>query len=416
MIRDVILTQKREVEKKLNEKYIERKVDYNKFNNDLIKVIIGPRRSGKSLLGINILKKYKKFGYVNFDDERLTDIKNYDEIINNVDSIYNNPEVILFDEIQNLNNWELFVNRLYKIGKNIILTGSNSKLLSRELASHLTGRHISIPILPFSFSEYLKLFESELTSLEIKNKVSDYIEYGGYPEPLVKKIDIKEYLSTLFDSIIYKDIVKRYNIRNPAGIDELAIYLISNIAKEFSYNTLTKITKCSSVKTVEKYLGYLEEAFLFFKIPKFSYKLKEQITANKKIYCIDNGLIYSKAFKFSMDIGKLYENIIAILLKKKELNNELNFYFWKNNQNEEVDFVIKKGTKVESLIQVAYNLNAPKTLEREKRALVKAKKELACNNLYIINYEIEKEEIFKWYGEKAKIIYVPLWKWLLENE
>lgn len=117
-----------------------------------------------------------------------------------------------------------------------------------------------------------------------------------------------------------------------------------------------------------------------------------------------------------MDIGKLYENIIAILLKKKELNNELNFYFWKNNQNEKVDFVIKKGTTVESLIQVAYNLNSFNTLEREKRALIKAKKELDCNNLYIISYEIEKEEIFEWYGKKARIIYVPLWKWLLENE
>ncbi len=192
-----------------------------------------------------------------------------------------------------------------------------SKLLSKELASHLTGRHIAISVFPFSFLEFLKLSDIELTSSEIKSKLIEYVEHGGYPEPLVKKIDSKDYLSTLLDSILYKDIVKRYNIRFPAAIEDLAGYLISNIAKEFSYNTLTKVTRCKSVKTVEKYINYLEETFIFFKVNRFSYKLKEQMSSNKKIYCIDNGLIYSKAFRFSMDMGRLYENIVAIALKKK---------------------------------------------------------------------------------------------------
>ncbi|MCX7725934.1 MAG: ATP-binding protein, partial [Chitinispirillaceae bacterium] len=287
MIKDILLTQKRELEEKFKEKYIERIFDEKRLKNDLIKVIIGPRRAGKSFLGINILKKNGKYGYVNFDDERLIDIKDYDEIINNLDIIYNTPQLILFDEIQNINRWEFFVNRLHRSGRNIIITGSNSKLLNKEFASHLTGRHIAITVFPFLFPEYLKLAERELTTSEIKSKLNEYLEKGGFPEPLIKNIDLKDYLSILFDSILYKDIVKRYKIRFPAGIEDLATYLLSNITKEYSYHTLTKVTKCKNVKTIEKYLSYLEESFILFKVNRFSFKLKEQISFNKKIYSID---------------------------------------------------------------------------------------------------------------------------------
>lgn len=412
-IKEMLILQKREIETRLKENYIERNQDL-KLNNDLIKVIIGPRRAGKSFFAIHFLNKKGKFGYVNFDDEKLIEVENYDEIITAINSVYDNPKFILFDEIQNLPKWELFANRLQRQGYNLVITGSNSNLLSKELATHLTGRHLLTNIFPFSFKEYLKLDNKELITSEIKEKMSQYLLNGGYPEILSKKVELKEYLSNLFNSIIYKDIIKRYKIRNPKQIEDLALYLISNIANEYSYNSLTKIGKIKSSHTTEKYLNYLEESFILFSLSRFSYKVKEQLSSNKKIYCIDNGFIQAKAFKLSLDMGRLYENMVACKLKKEEVEGKLGFYYWKNQQQEEVDFVIKEGTKVKQLIQVCFfNINNLETKNREIRALIKSGKELKCKNLLIITEDIEAEEKIEWFGDKAIIKFIPLWKWLL---
>jgi predicted AAA+ superfamily ATPase len=415
MIRDVLLIQKRELESRFKEKYVERDIDLRRINNNLINVIIGPRRSGKSFFAIHVLNKMGSFGYANFDDERLVEVKDYDEIVNTIDSIYNNPKYLLFDEIQNLEKWELFVNRLQRQGHNLVITGSNSKLLSKELATHLTGRHSLTNVSPFSFHESLKLEDKKLTGNEIKTKLFSYVTQGGYPEPLIKKLDHKDYLSTLFASIIYKDIVKRFRVRSVQAIEDLATYMISNIAKEFSYNTLTKVTKCKSVHTVEKYLNYLEEAFIFFKLNRFSFKVKEQMASNKKIYCVDNGFISAKAFKFSPDMGQLYENVVAIELKKLEMDGVANIYFWKSKQQEEVDFVVKQGLKVTHLIQVCFDVSDVKTKEREIRALIKAGKELKCKNLVAITEDYEAKEKISWFGVEGNIRFIPLWKLLFEQ-
>ena len=411
-IKEILTLQKREIETKLKEKYIERDQDL-KLNNDLIKVIVGPRRAGKSFFAIHFLNQQEKFGYINFDDETLVELENYDEIIVATNHVYNNPKFVLFDEIQNLPKWELFVNRLQRQGYKLVITGSNSNLLSRELATHLTGRHLLTNIFPFSFKEYLKLENKELITTEIKEKLSQYSLNGGYPEVLLKKVELKEYLSTLFNSILYKDIVKRYKIRNPKQIEDLALYLISNVTSEYSYNSLTKVGKIKSSHTIEKYLNYLEESFILFSLSRFSYKVKEQLSSNKKIYCIDNGFIQAKAFKLSPDTGKLYENLIACKLKKEEAKGKLKFYYWKNQQQEEVDFVVKEGIKVKQLIQVCFSLKDLETKNREIRALIKAGKELKCNNLLIITEDKEGEEKAKWFGDKATIRFVPLWRWIL---
>ena len=415
MVRDVLLIQKRELESRFKEKYVERDIDLRRINNNLINVIIGPRRSGKSFFAIHVLNKMGSFGYANFDDERLVEVKDYDEIVNTIDSIYNNPKYLLFDEIQNLEKWELFVNRLQRQGHNLVITGSNSKLLSKELATHLTGRHSLTNVSPFSFHESLRLEDKELTGNEIKTKLFSYVTQGGYPEPLIKKLDHKDYLSTLFASIIYKDIVKRFRVRSVQAIEDLATYMISNIGKEFSYNTLTKVTKCKSVHTVEKYLNYLEEAFIFFKLNRFSFKVKEQMASNKKIYCVDNGFISAKAFKFSPDMGQLYENVVAIELKKLEMDGVANIYFWKSKQQEEVDFVVKQGLKVTHLIQVCFDVSDVKTKEREIRALIKAGKELKCKNLVVITEDYEAKEKISWFGVEGNIRFIPLWKLLFEQ-
>lgn len=415
MIRDILLLQQRELEMKLKEGYIDRGIDVKKFSSSLVKVIDGPRRAGKSFFAVHALHQLGTFGYANFDDERLVEMEDYDELISTINSLYNNPKNLLFDEIQNLPKWELFVNRLHRQGYNVILTGSNSRLLSKELATHLTGRHTLIHILPFSFNEFLKLEKKELTTSEIKEKLVSYLTHGGYPEPLARHLDTRDYLSTLFNSTIYKDIVKRFNIRSVQGIEDLAVYLISNVSKEYSCNALTKVTRCKSAHTIEKYIGYLEEAFIFFRLNRFSYKVKEQISSNKKIYCIDNGFIHAKAFKFSADMGKLYENVIAIALKKMEMNGFMSVYYWKNQQQEEVDFVIKRGSAIKQLIQVCYDVGDVKTREREVRALIKASEELRCNNLAVITESKESKETVEWFGTRRTITFIPLWKWLLEN-
>ena len=415
MIRDIILIQKRELESRLKEKYVERSVNSIKLSSSLINVIIGPRRAGKSFFAVHGLSRQGIFGYANFDDEKLVETKDYNEIIDAINAIYNNPKYILLDEIQNLDKWELFVNRLKRQGYNLVITGSNSNLLSKELATHLTGRYSIINIFPFSFKEYLDSQDKELTESEIKEKLFSYNIYGGYPEPLLKKSEYKDYLSTLFNAIIYKDIVKRFRIRNVQAIEDLAVFLISNIAQEFSFNNLCEVTKCKSVHTVGKYMGYLEEAFIFFKINRFSFKVREQISSNKKIYCIDNGFIHARAFKFSPDIGKLYENIVAVELKKSEMNGIAHIYFWKSEQQEEVDFIIRQGLKTRQLIQVCYDLSNLKTRNREIRALMKASKELGCKDLLVLTEDYHGEEIIKWFGIEEKIKFLPLQRWLLDS-
>ncbi len=414
MLRDVLLLQERELEKKFNKDYVERDARIKEIKSDIIKVITGPRRAGKSFFAVHELRKIGGFGYVNFDDEKLVSVKDYNEIIAAVNSVYGNPKYLLLDEIQNLDKWELFVNRLQRQGYNLVITGSNSNLLSRELSTHLTGRHTQISIFPFSFKEAVKSEGTELTSTETKEKLLHYLAYGGYPEPTVKKLDYDDYLSTLFDSIIYKDVVKKYRIRSVQAMDDLALYLMSNISKEFSHSTLAKVTKCKSVQTVEKYLNYLEESFLLFRLNRFSYKVKEQIASNKKVYCIDNGLIHAKAFRIGSDADRLYENAVAAELRRTAADGSTEVFYWKNQQQEEVDFLIKKGREIRQLIQVCSDVNELETKKREERAILKAGEELNCKNRLIITGDYEAEEEISWYGIKGRIKYTPLWKWLLQ--
>ncbi len=414
-IREALILQKRELERRLGQKYIIRDAKIHGIASDIIKVIIGPRRAGKSFFAMNQIGNAGSFGYANFDDETLADAKDYNEIITELDSIYNKPKYVLFDEVQNLKKWELFVNRLQRQGYNLVITGSNSNLLSKELSTHLTGRHTITDIMPLSFKEFISSEGKELTTQEIMARFFEYSEHGGYPEPLVKGLDYREYLSTLFESIIYKDIVKRYRIRKPKTVEELASYLISNTAREFSYNNLAEMTSSESPHTAKAYVNYLKEAFIFFEVSMYSRKMKEQIKRNKKIYCIDNGFVLAKAFKTSQEKGRLYENLVAIELKRRAATSHFNFYYWKNQQQEEVDFVIAGDREISELIQVCSSLEEQKTRSREIRALLKASAESGCNNLTILTEDYESEEEADWFGIRRDVKFVPIWKWLLNQ-
>ncbi len=411
-IRDIVLKQKRELAQIRQKRYIKREAVIPEMEKNIIKVISGSRRAGKSFFAIHELGK--DIGYVNFDDENIVNAENYDEIIEAVEAVYNKPKTIFFDEIQNLSRWELFVNRLQRQGYNLVLSGSNANLLSSELSTHLTGRHLTTVIFPFSFKEYLKFSEKELTETETKARLNDYIIKGGYPEHLVEKLDGKKYLATLFDSVIYKDIIKRHNPGYPKGLESLANYLISNFGAKISYKNLTDFVGIGSEHTIKKYIGYLEEAFLLFQLKSFSFKVRQQERANKKIYVTDNGLINAKAFSFSGNTGRLYENAVAIELKKRELAGELEFYYYGNKY--EVDFVVKKNLEIKSLIQVCIDFTGKDTKAREIRGLLQASQELNCGNLMVITGGYRGEEKVEWFGKKGKVKYVPAWEWLLSPE
>ncbi|WP_420267201.1 ATP-binding protein [Candidatus Magnetominusculus dajiuhuensis] len=414
-MRDIILGHKAERDELLRATYVQREGIHNarqNMKNDLIKVIIGPRRAGKSVFGIQILDGLD-FAYLNFDDERLLGISDYDDLLKGIRQVYGETKTILFDEIQNLNKWELFLNRLHRKGFNLIVTGSNSRLLSRELSTHLTGRFVQFQILPFSFNEFLSARSfsiDEMVGLKerqgtVLNLLSEYLEKGGYPEVLLKNIDPKTYIATLFESILFKDIVKRYNVRFAKKLYDLGLYLVTNHSNEFSYTSLKNALDFKSVHTVENYTEYLTEAFLIFYLERFSNKVKEQIKSPKKVYTYDTGIINAVKFKTAPDTGRLIENAVAIDL----LRRGREFYSYKTKDGKEIDFAVKEGLNIIQLIQVCYDMGKLTTKKRELSALTKAAQETSCDNLLVITWDYENRESH----ERADIIYMPLWKWLI---
>ena len=416
MIRDVLIRQKREFEQRLKDRYVERDCPPSALrDSDLVKVVIGPRRAGKSFFAVRQIGHVQGTGYVNFDDEHLDGLTDFDGLLSGVDDLYGRPTHLLLDEIQNVPRWELLVNRLQREGRRLVVTGSNSHLLSSELATHLTGRHQQILLFPFSYREVRRMMGTELTQAEQKSLLNRYVRDGGFPEPWVKDVDRTDYLRTLVNSVLYKDIVKRFHIRAVQGLDDLAHYLFSNVAKEFSYQNLTRTTRCRSVHTAEKYVRHLQEAFLFFTVKRFSFKVREQAASNKKVYCLDTGLAVALGFRPGADEGRLMENLVAIELHKSELMGNAEVFFWRGDQGEEVDFVIRQDKKVAALLQVCRDISDARTLSREVRALVRAGHQLKCRDLLILTEDVEKVEQAEWFGLKGRIRYVPLWKWLSDR-
>ena len=420
MIKNIVYQHKFEKENLINKEYIFReKLNFAKkfIDSDLIKIITGPRRSGKSIAAFLLLKG-KKFAYLNFDDENLLKVENYDDIIKALFEVYPDSEYLFFDEIQNLKGWEIFVNKFKRRGYNLILTGSNAKLLSKELATVLTGRYIPIEIFPFSFREFLKakgweVKGEQMAVPEVQGKtlsyLNEYLVEGGFPEVVVKNIEYRTYLETLSNAILFKDVVKRYNLRYSQKIYDLNNYLNSNYSSEFSFSKLRNILEFRSTVTLQNYLNYLEEAFLIFILNRFSFKIKEQIKTPKKVYVADNGFCSLLSYSFSQDSGKLMENLVFVEILRRGYKLNQDVFSYKTKNNKEVDFLLKKGIKIEQLIQVCYRIEEMKTEERESKALIEAGQDLSCNNLMVITWDRETEKIIR----GKKIVFMPLWKWLL---
>lgn len=399
-MKTTILNQRAERDELLSRPYQQRHTKYDAdelLQNPLIKLITGPRRVGKSVFALLMLQG-KNFAYLNFDDNQLLEKWDEDLAMSALDDVYPDYDFMLLDEIQNLPDWDLWVSKLYRRGKNLIITGSNANMLSSEMATVLTGRYLQIEMLPFSLNETMNWRnispDREEQAAQAIMLADDYMRNGGYPETIPARSITKSYLSTLFDSILLKDVAQRHNVRNTTDLYNLATYLLSNFCNPISANELAGELGLSSVATTKKFCDYLNEPYLFFYLPRFNNKLKLMNKAPKKVYIVDNGFVQSTAFNLSENLGRLLENQVFVELLRRGYMPGQTLFYYRTRNDKEIDFVTRKGTKVEQLIQVCYDMTSEKTRKRELDALVEAAEELHCDNLLIITNS--QEEQIEW--------------------
>ncbi|MDR3188326.1 MAG: ATP-binding protein, partial [Prevotellaceae bacterium] len=356
--------------------------------------------------------KDKNFCYLNFDDERLInfDVSDFSMLML-LWQKQGDFKTIYLDEVQNVPQWERFVRRIRDEGYKVFITGSNSKLLSSELGTHLTGRYRQIELYPFSFNEYLqlcKLSTKNITTTTKQAKIlhafDTYLLHGGFP--YYCKTKERSFLSMLYDNIIYKDVLFRFAIREKKAFRELANYAMTNIAKEFSYENLAKTLQFKSSTTVKDYLLNMEDTYLFYMLPKYDFSLKKQHVSNKKLYTIDNGLRNTVAFSFSEDSGRLLENAVFIDLKRRNSGSELYFH----RDKRECDFIVRDGASIVQAVQVCDQLT-PENRQREIEGLLEALERYKLPRGTLVTKDTELTEK---HGNKY-IDIIPAWKWFLNN-
>lgn len=398
------------------------------LSSEQVKIIIGARRSGKSYImrqiASNLIKNgvdKKQILIVNFEDPRFINLST--KLLDQIFEVYReflSPECkayVFLDEVQEIKEWEKWVRTMQELGKaNIIISGSNARLLSKELATVLTGRHLDATVLPLSFSEFLKFKNVPVADAQtlavkdtqIKSYLREFLEIGSFPM-VVLEAEKEKILLAYFDDVLNKDLVRRYNIRKAEKLKALVKFYLSNVSSPVTFSSSGKFLEIST-DTVEKFSGFLETSYMIFFLKRFSYKVKEQEKSPRKVYAIDTGLSNIIGFRFSGNMGRLAENAVFLELKRRAYtvsNKEL--YYWKNAQHEEVDFVIKENTKVKDLIQVCWDISDMKTKKREIRSLVKAMQEFGLEQGTIITEDFEGDEMI----DDKKIQYIPLRKWLL---
>lgn len=386
------------------------------LQSQLIKVVIGIRRSGKSTLCLQPFAD-PDFAYANFDDERLIsiDASQLNRVYEMLLQLKPQSKVFIFDEIQNVPGWELFVNRLKRKGLNILITGSNGKLLSRELATHLTGRQVSIELFPFSFGEYLSLQQLALPSgkavpatekrAEIAAAFERYFKSGGFPE-VVQGEEVGRYLRELFDKIVGRDIVERYKVRDSKRLKELAMYLIQTSGAMTSLQKLRDAFSFKSINTVKNYIGYLHDTYVLHEVQAYSFKLKERSTLPRKMYACDVGLMTALHTKPTTDLGARLETLVFLHLRRQTPE----VYYLKSPKFD-VDFCVVERGKIKTLVQCSYSIETPKTREREINALLSAAEVYGLEDLKIVTWS-HRETIR---CGRSIIHVVPAWEFCLRN-
>ena len=360
-------------------------------------VLSGIRRCGKSTLLCQLGKRTPTSYFFNYEDPRVsgfeaTDFQKLDEVFSEE---FGRSDCYFFDEIQNVPKWELFVRKLVDQNKKVVITGSNASLLSRELGTRLTGRHLEREVYPFSFTEYLRFFKKKPSSAEFE----EYMRLGGFPEYL--KSNRTEALTNLLGDIIARDILARHRLRDSVVLRELATYLLSNVGKETTFNRIKKIFELGSTNTAISLAKHLEDAYVVAFVQKFDYSLKKRRANPRKVYAMDNGLARANSISFSKDEGRLLENAVFVELKRR--NCEV-YYF---REKQECDFLVRRNEKITSAIQVCA-LVSEDNKEREIAGIVEAMSAFGLKRGLVITLNQEDELSF---GNK-KITLIPAWKWM----
>lgn len=394
---------------------VERDIDQRLVKSPEILVISGVRRCGKSVLLQQIRsQQVEQDFYLNFDDERLINFKvdDFQILYEAFIELFGEQKTFYFDEIQNIAGWERFVRRLYDSGCKVFVTGSNANMLSRELGTHLTGRYCQIELYPFSFSEFLKMknsypeqkdFYTTTGKGNLRRLFEEYLKVGGFPRYIQESNS--SYLSTLYENILYKDVVIRNKLNGERELLEMMYYLASNAAKRFSYNSLAKVVGIKHPDTIKNYIEYTESTYLLFQVMKFDWSVKKQIGSPKKVYFIDNAIINKVGFNATDNIGQLLENLVFIHLKRQR--GEVYYH----DDGVECDFIMRENGHIVFACQVTRSLSDPKTRQREINGLLSA---LNAYNLAegMILTEDETEEVVI---EEKKIHIYPIWRWLLQE-
>ena len=414
ILRHLVIQQKSQIEK--GGDYIERSIlpeVLDAFSDKRVLILTGIRRCGKSTLLKQIMQTKTRYCYINFEDERLLDFRAEDfETLNEVlFEVYGVPEIYFFDEIQNIDRFETFVRRLQDQGKKVVITGSNAALLSREFGTRLTGRYKLFEVYPFSFAEFLRFNRigtgrdsSYLTEERVRliSAFETYTQTGGMPEYL--KNSDPDYIRTLYDNILYRDIIARYSIRRQRLVRELVGMLASSIALPFTYNSLKKTLGLKNAITVKEYISYLSGAYLFFEISRFDYSVKKQLNSPRKIYMIDTAFGILNGFSSSPNTGRLLENIVFVELLRR--GSEVYYY----SGDRECDFIIRRGRKITRAIQVCHELNTDNE-DREIGGLLEAMDSFGLHEGIILTSHQEETRKL---GDST-ITLQPVWMWLMEE-
>ena len=420
-IEKVLLEQQDELEALEGEVLIHRpEEDLINLKSKLAQVVIGVRRSGKSTLCFNALRKAGvHYAYANFDDERLEELEtqDLDNVLQTLYKIYGKFDYLFFDEIQNIDGWPLFINRLLRQKIHIIITGSNAKLLSTELATHLTGRHHKIELFPFSFKDWCSIKEVDYTRLTTKNKgllskaYEEYFRQGGFPELISGEENPKEYISTLIDNIISQDIKKRYKIRNIDALKRLTHHILNETPTLIVKETLQNIIGIKSERTLGNYLMYLNQTYLISTISKYSSRSRER-TRNEKSYAIDVAFMDKRENAFSGEnLGWRLETIVYLELLRRKAGTENDIYYYQG-RSAEADFVVCDGNKTLAVYQVSYDISNEKTRKREIKGCIAGAKATKCDNLFLITDH--ESEIIEEDGYTIQV--VPIWEWLISSQ
>lgn len=414
LLKQIILEQQ-EILHAPNKRYVQRYIADEWLQTSEILIISGIRRCGKSVLMQQIRDRLvEKDFFFNFDDERLANFKldDFQKLQECFVELFGEQHTYYFDEIQNIAGWERFVRRLYNAGNKIIITGSNARMLSRELGTHLTGRYIQVEIYPFSFQEYLAMNEIPVNAKTLYTTTGratmvksfvKYMECGGFPKFL--QDGSVSYLTSLYESIIYRDILTRNGLTNKKEMLELMFYLASNATKRVTYSSLGKVVGIQHPDTIKNYLEYIQQTYLIFQLFRYDPSVKKQMMSPKKIYFVDNAIIKRIGFNATENNGVFLENLVFVELKRRGLD----VYYYADKK--ECDFIVRKGLHISDAYQVTLKMDSPQTREREIAGVREAMQAYSLSKGYILTFE-GKETIN--FDDGTIVEVVPVWEWILQ--